>query len=174
MIERRMAALLLAGATLAGCSAGADTTPPPLAATPAGSRAPMGLHLAALQGGAFLMQTAQLGVGRARSPELRRFCEFEASEQRGLVQAMGLAGHAVTAPPALPPAKMAMVQGLSDSRGAAFDRMLLAAQQRGHSEALETFAALREAGGTPADGVLALLAEDRIREHLAMLQMLRA
>ncbi|WP_157985787.1 DUF4142 domain-containing protein [Teichococcus vastitatis] len=173
MINRRMAGLMLVGTTVAGCTAGANTTPP-MANVPTGPKTPSGLQRTALQGGAFLLQTAQLGTNQARSPALRRFCEFEASEQQGIVRAMGMAGYDVMPPPSLPAAKAAMLQELSSARGAAFDRMLIAAQQQGHQEALETYASIRQAGGPPAEGIIALLAEDRIREHLAELQMIRA
>ncbi|SHI39165.1 putative membrane protein [Roseomonas rosea] len=171
MIDRRALGVILAGAGLAGCTA---TAQPPgmVPPVPQGSigAAPSRLRLQAIQGGAFLMQTAQLGATKAQRADLRRFAPFEVSEQQGLVQAFGLLGEAVPPPP--PPAeKAAMLQQLQAASGMQFDQLFVAAQVQGHQEALTTYLAMAEDSAAPAaDRAIALLAVDRIREHLTYLQ----
>ncbi|MFC7734612.1 DUF4142 domain-containing protein [Roseomonas sp. GCM10028921] len=171
MINRRVIGIALAGAGLAGCAATAQQAAAPQA--PIGA-APSGLRLQALQGGAFLMQTAQLGASKAQRPELRRWAPFEVSEQQGLVQAMALTGSSAPPPP-LVGEKAAMLQQLQSANGAAFDRAFVMAQIQGHQEALNTYTAIaQDSAAPPADRAIALLAVDRIREHLAFLQAVPA
>ena len=171
MIDRRALGVILAGAGLAGCAATAQ--PSGMAGTvpqsPMGA-APSGLRLQALQGGMFLMQTAQLGATKAQRPDLRRFAPFEVSEQQGLVQAFGLMGEAAPPPP-MPAQKAAMLQQLQAANGREFDRLFVAAQTQGHQEALSTYMAIVQDSAAPAaDRAIALLAVDRIREHLTYLE----
>lgn len=171
MMERRVLGIALAGAGLAGCAA---TAQPGMAPQAAVGGAPSGLRLQALQGGAFLMQTAQMGASKAMRPELRRWAPFEVSEQQGLVQAMGLLGQAA-APPPPPPEKAAMMQQLQAANGAAFDRLFVNAQLQGHQEALAVYTAIaQDVAAAPADRAIALLAADRIREHITFLQYVTA
>ncbi|MFT8243203.1 DUF4142 domain-containing protein [Roseomonas sp. BN140053] len=168
MLERRSLGLVLAGLSLAGCATSAvpnASSPQALAGAP-----PPALRLTALQGGTFLLQTAQLGATKAQRPELQRFSEFEASEQQGIMQAMALAGHSV-APPPLPPEKAAMLQQLQAAGPGDFDRLFIAAQTQGHQEALPVYTAIAQSTASPAaDRSIALLAADRIREHIAILE----
>ncbi|MFH5926069.1 DUF4142 domain-containing protein [Roseomonas xinghualingensis] len=167
MMNRRALSIILAGSTLAGCAATAQSN---MASQSAVGGDLTGLRLQALQGGAFLMQTAQLGASKAQRPELRRFAPFEVSEQQGLVQAMGLVGSSAT-PPALTGEKAAMLQRLQTASGPEFDRMFVIAQIQGHREALPVYVAILQNNAAPAaDRAIALLAADRIREHLAYLE----
>ncbi|TPG57529.1 DUF4142 domain-containing protein [Roseomonas nepalensis] len=168
ILNRRTLGVALAGATLAGCAASADqgmTTRQMAASTD-----PVSLRTTAVQGGTFLMQTAQLGTTKAQRPDLRRFATFENSEQQGIMQALASLGQAVAPPP--PPAdKATMLRNLQSANGAEFDRLFVAAQIQGHQEALTVYNAIIESSGSPAsDKAVAILAADRIREHLAFLQ----
>jgi putative membrane protein len=169
MIDRRCLGVVLAGAALAGCATDAQTTSGPQALS---GSSPSALRLTALSGGAFLMQSAQLGASKAQRPELRRFAPFEVSEQQGLVQAMGLVGSATT-PPAPTSEKAAILQQLQTASGSEFDRLFVAAQIQGHREALAVYTAIQQSSAAPAsDRAIALLAADRIREHLTLLEAL--
>ncbi|MBP0491538.1 DUF4142 domain-containing protein [Pararoseomonas indoligenes] len=162
MIERRALALVVAGASLAGCAA---TAQPGMT-----GGSPSAMRMRAAQGGAFLMQTAQLGAQKAARPELRRFAPFEVSEQQGLMQAM-MEVHGAMTPPPPPEDKAAMVRALQSASGTEFDRMFVTAQVQGHQEALQLYTAMSQDTSAPApDRAIALLAADRIREHLAFLQ----
>ena len=170
LFDRRMLGLVLAGAGLAGCAATAEPNQPP--GQLAANAGPMTLRATALQGGAFLMQTAQLGASKAQRPELRRFAPFEVSEQQGIMQAMTILGEGMTPPPP-PPEKAAMLRQLQSASGAEFDRMFVMAQVQGHQEALNVYTAITQSSAAPAaDRAIALLAVDRIREHMTFLQAL--
>ena len=172
LLDRRMLGLALAGAGLAGCAASAQ--PGMTAREIASSTDPVSMRTTAVQGGTFLMQTAQLGATKAQRPELRRFAPFEVTEQQGIMQALAATGQAVPAPP--PTAeKAAMLQQLQAANGAEFDRLFLMAQIQGHQEALTVYNAIIQTSGGPAtDKAIAILAADRIREHLALLQAIPA
>ncbi|MCR0983543.1 DUF4142 domain-containing protein [Roseomonas populi] len=162
MIERRSLALVMAGATLAGCAA---TAQPGMT-----GGAPSAMRMRAAQGGVFLMQTAQLGTQKAARPELRRFAPFEVSEQQGLMDAMAQVHGAMAMPP-MPDDKAAMLRQLQSASGPEFDRLFVTAQVQGHQEALQLYTTMSQDASTPApDRAIALLAADRIREHLAFLQ----
>ena len=162
MIDRRALALVVAGAGLAGCAATAQTD--------MAGGAPSAMRMRATQGGVFLMQTAQLGAQKAARPELRRFAPFEVSEQQGLMQAM-MQVHGTMTPPPVAEDKAAMLRQLQSASGPEFDRLFVTAQVQGHQEALQIYAAMAQDTATPApDRAIALLAADRIREHLAFLQ----
>lgn len=171
LLDRRMLGLALAGAGLAGCTASAQ--PGMSAREIASSTDPVSMRTTAVQGGAFLMQTAQLGATKAQRLELRRFAPFEVSEQQGIMQALAATGSAVPPPP--PTAeKAAMLQQLQSANGAEFDRLFLMAQTQGHQEALTVYNAIVQTSGGPAtDRAIAILAADRIREHLAYLQAIQ-
>ncbi|MBP0444127.1 DUF4142 domain-containing protein [Roseomonas sp. SSH11] len=174
MMNRRALGIALAGAGLAGCAATAQPNMAPqgmAAAPPPSSGGPgAGLRMQALQGGAFLMQTAQLGASKAQRADLRRFAPFEVTEQQGLVQAMGLL-HGNMAPPPPSADKAAMLQQLQAANGRQFDRLFVTAQVQGHQEAMATYTSIAQDVAAPAaDRAIALLAVDRIREHLTFLQ----
>jgi putative membrane protein len=165
LLERRILGVALAGAALAGCAANSQ---PALGPGMAGT--PGALRSTALQGGAFLMQTGQLGMNRALRPELRRFATFEVSEQQGIMQAMALQGERVSPPPPTQQ-QAALMQQLQAANGAEFDRLFVAAQTQGHREALAVYQAIQQSGASPlSDRGIAILAADRIREHLNFLE----
>ena len=168
ILNRRALGVALAGGTLAGCAASADQSVS-FRRLASGTDA-VSLRTAAVQGGTFLMQAAQLGVTKAQRPELRRFASFEVSEQQGIVQALAATGQAVAPTP--PPAdKAAMLSRLQSAGGAEFDRMFVTAQTQGHREALAAYDAIIGSTGAPAtDKAIAIMAADRIREHLAFLE----
>jgi predicted outer membrane protein len=62
---------------------------------------------------------------------------------------------------------------LQTASGSEFDRLFVAAQIQGHREALTVYTAIQQSGAAPAsDRAIALLAADRIREHLTLLEAL--
>ncbi|NEL41023.1 MAG: hypothetical protein G3W69_24940, partial [Xanthomonas perforans] len=103
MIVRRSFGLATAGlaATSALFAAAAQTAQNPTPANrPPSSLAnadPAALMRMAHEGGAFLMQTADMGREKATRAEVKRFGQFESSEQQALAQTMRLAGHEPTA-----------------------------------------------------------------------------
>lgn len=180
MLNRRTFGFVAAAAPLAACTdpamstnpaTGAVNAPPglPLAAQ---TGAPGVLMLQAVQGGTFLMQTAQLGQQRARSVPLREFCGFEDAEQRGIMQAMTvLLGTNPPMPPIRQDQAAIISQLQSASTGPNFDRLVVDAQLNGHREALQVYNnILQNPGETPGMRALAIAATGHIREHIAVLE----
>lgn len=129
------------------------------------------LRMLAVEGGTFLLATARMGLEKAQRAEVKRFGQFEANEQQGVMRAMQLAGHQL--PEAqLRGEKAQMVQQLQAASGAEFDRLFLQAQNTGHQEALNVHTAIAESNGPAADRIISLLAADRVREHLIDIEML--
>lgn len=183
-LDRRSLAVALAGTTtalLASRSALAQQTEHRTQGQASPMQSPQALQGAtreqlmamAHEGGTFLLQTARMGLERAQRAEVKRFAQFEANEQQGLARAMELAGHRMPEVQ-LQGEKARMVQQLRGANGAEFDRLFLQAQNTGHSEALNVYAAMAEAGGVPAaERIIALLAYDRVREHLIDIETLQ-
>ncbi len=169
-LDRRLLGLGLLAVPLAAC---ADTMAQPSPATGLVAPRPVAadvnnLRLAAASGGTFLMQSAQLGAQKATRPDLRRWAPFEVSEQQGLMRAMELVGANPAQLVPTPADKAAMLRDLEAANGRAFDGLFVRSQVMGHQEALGVFEAMAGGASSPAgDRAIALLAADRIREHLA-------
>lgn len=180
MLNRRVFGIIAAAAPLAACvdpamsrnPATGAINPPPEAPLAAATGSPAGLMLQAAQGGTFLLQTAQLGQGRARSGPLREFCGFELAEQEGLMQAMSLLTGGNPPRPGLLPPQQQVLSGLqSASAGPNFDRLLVDAQLNGHRDALGVFNNIAaNTGEAPGMRALAIAAIGHIREHIAVLE----
>ncbi|MFC0410462.1 DUF4142 domain-containing protein [Roseomonas elaeocarpi] len=170
MLPRRTLGITLAGAALlAGC-ANAQTGGAMAGGAAAGG--PAELRASALQGGMFLMQSAELGIQKATRADVKRFAQFEAAEQQSIVQAMQIAGQPAMQMP-LPAQKATMLQSLQAASGTEFDRMFVQAQTMGHQEALQVYSAIQNSSAAPTtDRVIATLAVTTIREHLVLLQLL--
>ncbi|WP_376097895.1 DUF4142 domain-containing protein [Roseomonas sp. CCTCC AB2023176] len=180
MLNRRIFGLVAAAAPLAACAdqamsrspamGGMAVAPSPGLATRAGDA--NALTLQALQGGTFLMQTAQLGEQRARSAPLREFCGFEDAEQRSVMQAMAALTGVQPPPQPLRQDQAAIVSQLqSASAGPNFDRLLVNAQLTGHREALGIYNTIAQnTGEMPGLRAVAIMAVGHINEHVAVLE----
>lgn len=180
MLDRRAFGLIAVAAPLAACAndgmsrnpATGAVNPPPALPLAAQTGSPAGLMLQAVQGGTFLMQTAQLGQQRARSAPLREFCGFEDAEQRGIMQAMTLLMGSTPPMPGLRADQAQIVTQLqAASTGPNFDRMLVDAQLNGHRDALGVYNnIMQNPGEPPGMRALAIAAVGHIREHIAVLE----
>jgi putative membrane protein len=175
-MQRRSLSLALAGATLvpvaalaqgtAGRAPGPGATPqantPPANLT---SMPPERLAMMTHEAGHFSLLSARMGVEKASNAEVKRFANFEVSEQEGLAQAMKMAGHNFPEP-RFGGEKTQVMQRLQSASGADFDKMFLQVQEQGHQELLNLTTAMAESQAPTPDKIMALLASDRIREHL--------
>ncbi|MFC7553079.1 DUF4142 domain-containing protein [Pseudoroseomonas wenyumeiae] len=100
---------------------------------------------------------------------MKTFAQFEANEQRAVLQAMKIAGIPMPAQVEMDPQKMQMMQQLQSLEGTQFDRMYLQGQTVGHQELLQLFQALLTSG-SQSEQVIATLAVASIQQHIAMLQ----
>jgi len=178
MIVRRSFGLATAGlaATSALFAAAAQTAQNPTPANrPPSSLAnadPAALMRMVHEGGAFLMQTADMGREKATRAEVKRFGQFESSEQQALAQAMRLAGHEPVAHEFTGP-KAQMMNRLRAASGREFEAAFLEAQVMGHEEALNVYAAIEARNQPPIEKAIAVLAQGHIREHLILLEGLK-
>lgn len=175
-MQRRSIPFALAGAALlpamAQAQGNAARSPAP-GATPQANTPPANLagmppeQLAKMthDAGAFALATARLGVDKASNAEVKRFANFEVREQEGVAQAMKLAGHNFPEP-SFAGEKAQTMQRLQSASGTDFDRLFLQVQEQGHQELLNLTTAVAESRAPVADRITALLASDRIREHL--------
>ncbi|SHJ84923.1 Predicted outer membrane protein [Roseomonas rosea] len=181
-MQRRSIPLALAGAALVpvmaqaqGQSQGnsANTRAPGPGATPQAATPPANLagtppeQLAKMthDAGAFSLATARMGVEKASNAEVKRFANFEVREQEGVAQAMKLAGHNFPEPQ-FGGQKYQTMQRLQSVSGEEFDRLFLQVQEQGHQELLNLTTAIAGSQAPVPDKITALLASDRIREHL--------
>ncbi|MBB5692288.1 DUF4142 domain-containing protein [Muricoccus pecuniae] len=184
-MQRRTLPLALAGAALipamARAQQGIDMRAPGPGATPSAATPPANLagqppeRLAMMthEAGHFSLVTARLGMEKATNPDLKRFANFEVREQEGVAQAMKLAGHNFP-DPSFTGEKAQVMNRLNAANGEAFDRMFIQVQEQGHQELLNLTTAIAESANAPVpDKITALLASDRIREHLIDLGMLQ-
>ena len=187
-MNRRLIPLALAGAALlstaslaqtGGNTADSGRAPgpgaTPQAATPPAnlaSASPEQLAMMTHQAGAFSLATARLGMERGSSAEVKRFANFEVREQESVAQAMKLAGHNFPEPQ-FGGEKFQVMQRLQSASGAEFDRLFLQVQEQGHQELLNLTTAIAASQAPVPDRITALLASDRIREHLIDIGMLQ-
>jgi predicted outer membrane protein len=177
-MQRRSIPLALAGAALLPAMAQAqgntaNNRAPGPGATPQAATPPANLagmppaQLAKMthDAGAFSLATARMGMEKASNAEVKRFANFEVREQEGVAQAMKLAGHNFPEPQ-FGGEKAQVIQRLQSANGADFDRLFLQVQEQGHQELLNLTTAAAESQAPVPDRITALLASDRIREHL--------
>lgn len=175
MLDRRNvtlgAALALSGMALVNHGAAAQSASNPPAKLVGTD--PAKLLLMGQEGGAFLLQTARLGMEKATRAEVKRFAQFEANEQEALVRSMQLADHGPSTP-RFTGEKAELLEQLRTNSGPAFEEAFLKAQVMGHEEALNVFTAIAEtASAAAADKIVATLTTSRVQEHLIDLGLLR-
>nr|WP_280842980.1 DUF4142 domain-containing protein [Pararoseomonas baculiformis] len=124
------------------------------------------------EAGAFSLATARMGMEKATNAEVKRFANFEAREQEAVAQAMKMAGHNFPEPQ-FGGQKYQTIQRLQSTSGEAFDQLFLEVQEQGHQELLNLTTAIVEGQAPTPDKITALLASDRIREHLIDIGTLR-
>ncbi|MFT8244515.1 DUF4142 domain-containing protein [Roseomonas sp. BN140053] len=168
MLNRRTLAVALAGTALLGRATLAQTNPAAVQQNLQGL-SPDALRTLALQGGAFLMQSAQIAVDKPTRAPLKQFAQFEVDEQQGIMRTLQLAGYQV-APPALTPDKTMLLQRLTSATENGFEPLFVEAQMTAHQEAANVYNAMVRSTAAPLpDRVLASLALGRIDEHMKML-----
>mgnify|MGYP004539096587 CR=1 FL=1 len=174
---RRSIPLALAGAALIPAMARAQA--PAASANPQAGTAPNRmagmspdqLALRTHEAGAFSLITARVGVEKATNPDVKRFANFEVTEQEGVAQAMKLAGH--NFPDHAPTGEKAQaLQRLQAASGAEFDRMFLQVQEQGHQELLNLTTALMNSTAPAPDKITALLANGQVKEHLILIGLM--
>jgi putative membrane protein len=187
-MNRRSISLALAGASLLPVSAMAqgatgggamNRSPGPGAAPQANtppanmtSMAPDQLVKMTHEAGGFSLATARVGMEKASNPDVKRFANFEVREQEGMAQAMKMAGHNLP-DPQFGGEKYQTLQRLQAANGAEFDRMFLQVQEQGHQELLNLTTAMAGSQAPMPDKLMALLASDRIREHMIDISVLQ-
>ena len=129
-----------------------------------------GFRLADLQGGQYSIETSHLALARSRSRGVREFAQLEINEQVSVAAALGASPGAV----APRPDQQALVDRLSQYRGAAFDHHYIADQIRGHEELLANNEQAIRSPADPAVRRVATVSVPTIQTHLAILHRLRA
>jgi len=134
---------------------------------------PMQLRAMGLAGSAFAMQTSEMALQQATRPDVRQFAQFEAAEQRALMEAMRVGGVDVPAQVTMDARKSQMLQQLRAAQGPAFDRAYIEGQVMGHQELLQIHQTMARSAPTPVERALSTLAVASIQQHLVMLQGLQ-
>jgi putative membrane protein len=183
VMERRSLAFALAGATLLPAAAMAQGTTPRAASPSAAPRAntppsnlantpPDRLAMMTHEAGAFSLMTAKVGMEKASNTDVKRFAQFEVTEQEGVARAMRLAGHNFPQPN-LQGDKAQAMQRLQSASGADFDRMFLQVQEQGHQELLNLTTAIMGSRAPAPDMIMAILANGQIKEHLILIGLMQ-
>ncbi|HYZ31259.1 MAG TPA: DUF4142 domain-containing protein [Crenalkalicoccus sp.] len=133
-----------------------------------------GLRQQILMAGAFTMRTSELAERRSQNPLIRQFAGFEIAEQRGIVEAMRIAGFGVI-PGGVPVTQREAeaMQRLQQLQGFDFDRGYVHEQLRGHRELLDLQSTVARGGGGRDDQIVAAVALPSIQQHIAMLEGMR-
>lgn len=154
-MDRRLALFALAGAL-------------PLAAGLGGrAEAQLGgdMRMMALMGGEFSLQSSQLALQRSRNARVRQFAQLESNEQIAYAAAMGSGPGAVP----LRQDHAALLEQMSRSSGAAFDRLYLQGQMAGHRELFQINQSMAQGGADPVGRAVATVAVPSIQTHMTML-----
>lgn len=187
--------LLLAAAavTLAGCSGSDNTetaanaapteanamTSEDMAAPQTDMAAPPAAEYVAMAGASDLyeIQSSRAVIETTQNAELKRFAEMMVEHHTGTTQTVMAAARQAgltPAPPALDPAKTAMIQELEAATGAARDSVYIRQQVMAHEEALSLHQAYAGSGDQPALMTAATSAVPIVERHLMEIRRMQA
>lgn len=167
--RRNFLATSLKGAAVVSVGAAAmGTIFNPLEALAQTSNAALQAQIARL--GTASLQTSQLALTKATSPEVKMFAKFEAAEQQTMGKILKDMGIPTPAPS---PEGTALLKKLQSLSGAAFDKAFMQGQVETHQKLHTAVAALNTAGDLHVKHVTSL-ALATITEHTERGQMLLA
>jgi putative membrane protein len=125
-----------------------------------------------LRVGSLALKSSQVAQGKARAPRVKEFADFEVAEQTTIAQIINeTTGMAPPPPDAKATAVMAKLNGAS---GKAFETAYVQAQTDGHQELLQIQERYLSEGRDPHMRHVAMLARGQIKEHLKLLEDIRA
>ena len=128
-----------------------------------------------LEAGAFTKGAAEIALEKAENEMARQFAELEIAEIEAVVAVLTGAG----APPPPPPDELdgseaeLMAQLRDAPAGPEFDRLFIEAELTGHEEGLSIQQPLSDQSEITVPVATAKLAEESIRSHIAMLQVIQ-
>ena len=125
-----------------------------------------------LRVGGLALRTSQMAQGKARGPRVREFADFEVAEQTTIAEIIReMSG--MTPPPPDARARTVMAR-LERAQGRAFEDAYVAAQIEGHNELLGIQERYLREGRNMHHRHVAMLARGQIKEHLTLLNDIRA
>lgn len=125
-----------------------------------------------LRVGSLALKSSQIAQVKARTPRVKEFADFEVAEQTTIAEIVrDLSG--LTPPP--PDAKaQAVLARLDAASGRAFETAYVTAQTDGHQELLQIQERYLSEGRNAHMRHVAMLARGQIKEHLKLLDDIRA
>lgn len=124
-----------------------------------------------LRVGSVALMTSRLALSRGSTPKVRQFAKFEVAEQTTIAEIIGDTG---MAPPPPDPEGRRMMAMLERARGRQFDQAYVDGQIDGHRKLLAIQERYLAEGRLPPMRHVAMLARGQIKEHLELLEDLRA
>lgn len=125
-----------------------------------------------LEAGLFTKTAAELALERAAAAPVRTFAELEIGEVNAIDAVLLSTG--VPAPDGLDGEEVEIIERLRGLSGAEFDMAFIDAQLAGHQEALRIQQPMSGMDEITIPVATAKLAEESIKSHIAMLEMIRA
>lgn len=125
-----------------------------------------------LKVGGLALASSQAAKGKVRTPRVDEFADFEIAEQTTIAQIIQEATG--MAPPPPDPADQAKLSAMSRMTGRAFEMGYVAMQIEGHQKLLGIQERYLAEGRNPDFRHVAMLARGQIREHLKLLNDIRA
>ena len=122
--------------------------------------------------GAFTKTLAEAAMERGEADAIKTFAQLEIGEVDALMEVLAAAGAPATVE--LDPEQMQMIEQMQGMEGAEFDRMFLEAQLTGHQTALGIQEPMADMSEITLPVATAKLAEESIKSHIAMLEMIQA
>lgn len=123
----------------------------------------------------FEIQSSQLALSRARSPDVRAFAQMMIDHHSATTRQLTAAATAAGTPPSpmLMPMQADMIARLQGANGAEFDRMYIAQQIPAHEMALALHRNYSSNGDTASLRTVAAAAVPIVRQHLDRARALR-
>jgi putative membrane protein len=121
------------------------------------------------------IQSSQLALSRAQSPEIRAFAQMLVEHHTATSHQVAAAATAAGTPPraSLMPMQAKMIAQLQAANGAAFDRLFVSQQVQAHTMALALHSNYATNGDTPSLRTVAAAAAPVVRQHLERARTLR-
>ena len=123
-----------------------------------------------LKAGAFTKRLAELAQGQGEAEPVKTFAELEIGEVAAIEEVLMSVAQAPA--PELDPEQQQTLERMQGLSGAEFDKEFVQAQLTGHQKALEIQQPMAEMGEIDVPVATAKLAEESIKSHIAMLEMI--
>ena len=122
--------------------------------------------------GTLSLEASKVAQEKARTPEVKKFAELEAAEQKTVADVLKANGVEPMPMSEMPEDMMAKLEEMRQMSGQEFDRAYVQDQMRVHQMLLEVQQQKEGEPLTDPKAVLANLGIDAIKSHMAMLEMI--